>query len=85
MKNNTDFHRAAGLMASRLCLVLFHCSTEKCPIDCEWEPAVGQQEQSLETVLCGGRQAGGFVNHTDNNNSAIHKAAGLMIPSRSMI
>ena len=37
----STIHKAASLMVSRLCLVLFHHSTEKCPIGCEWEPTAG--------------------------------------------
>ena len=55
-------HKAAGLTASWLCLVLFHCSIiplKNVPLGVNGSC---QQERPPETVLYGGRQSGGFVN-----------------------
>ena len=64
---NSAIHKATGLMASWLCLVLFHHSIiplKNVPLGVNGSH---QQEQPLETILYGGRQLTAV-------NSTIHKA-----------
>ena len=61
MSSYSAIHKAAGLTASRFCLVLFHHSIvplKNVPLGVNgnhW------QERPPETVLYGGRQSSGFV------------------------
>ena len=58
LETKSAVHKTAGLTVSQFCLVLFHRSTEKCHIGCEWSH---RQERPTETVLYGG-----FVNSAVN-------------------
>ena len=63
---NSAIHKAASLMVTRLCLVLFHHSIiplKNVPLGVYGSR---RQEWPPETVLYGGRQSGGFVNRAVN-------------------